>query len=69
MKEFLAHLGKKRIVWAAMKPMVEKVGNNDLDASGGSPWRKRPGVIRVILMSFQPSKPTFKIVSLVITPL
>lgn len=45
MKEFLAHLGEKRIVQTAMKPMVEKVGTNDLDASGGSPWRKRPGVI------------------------
>lgn len=52
-----------------MKPMVEKVGTNDPDASGGSPWRKRPGVIRVVSMSFQPSKPTFKIVSLVKTPL
>lgn len=41
MKECLAHLGGKRIVQTAMKPMVEKVGTNSLDASGGSSWRKR----------------------------
>lgn len=31
-----------------MKPMVEKIGTNGLDASGDSPWSKRPGVIDVI---------------------
>lgn len=34
--------------------MVEMVGTKDLDASGGSPWRQRPGVIRILSMLFPP---------------
>lgn len=44
MKEFLAPLGKRIIVLIAVKPMVGKAGNGDVDARGYALSRKRPGV-------------------------
>lgn len=52
MKECVALLQKRRIVWTAMKLMVGKVGIGDLDACGCSLFSKRPGVLNVSPISF-----------------
>lgn len=44
MKEFLAPLEKRVIVLIAIKPMVGKAGNGNIDASGCALLRRRPGM-------------------------